>query len=115
MSEPREEKAVDLAAGVSVNTLANVSTLSGKVGDDEVCLVRSGDRFFAVGAHCTHYRGQLAAGLVVGETIRWPLHHACFRLETGEALRAPALHPVTCCRVDQRDGKGFVRVNDSPP
>jgi apoptosis-inducing factor 3 len=115
MSEPREVKAVDLTAGVSVNTLVNVSTLSGRVGDDEVCLVRSGDRFFAVGAHCTHYRGQLADGLVVGETIRCPLHHACFSLETGEALRAPALDPITCWRVDQRDGKVFVREKASPP
>ena len=69
----------------------------------------AGGRFFAVGARCTHYRGHLADGLVVGQTIRCPLHHACFSLETGEALRAPALDPIACWKVEQRDGKVFVR------
>src|SRR5262249_44214900 len=36
-------------------------------------------------------------------------HHACFDLRTGEALRAPSLSPVACWRVEQRDGKIFVR------
>jgi NADPH-dependent 2,4-dienoyl-CoA reductase/sulfur reductase-like enzyme/nitrite reductase/ring-hydroxylating ferredoxin subunit len=104
-----------LTAGVPVAGFVNGSTLAGKVGDDEVVLVRAGGRFFAVGAHCTHYRGALADGLVVGETIRCPLHHACFSLETGDALRAPALDPVSCWRVEERDGKVFVREKTRPP
>jgi len=68
----------DLTAGVRVDSLANGGILAGQVGDDEVVLVRAGEQFFAVGAHCTHYGGLLAEGLVVGGTIRCPLHHACF-------------------------------------
>ena len=109
------EAPLDLRAGVSESSLANNSSLVGKVGDDDVLLVRSGSRFFAVGAHCTHYRGPLADGIVVGDTIRCPLHHACFSLETGEALRAPALDPITCWRVEQRDGKVFVQEKAAPP
>jgi len=103
-----------LTAGVPLAGLSDGSTLAGKAGDDEVVLVRTGGRFFAVGAHCTHYRGALADGLVVGETIRCPLHHACFSLETGEALRAPALDPVSCWRVEESGGKVFVREKAQP-
>ena len=71
---------------------------------------------FAIGATCTHYGGPLAEGLVVDDTVRCPWHHACFSLRTGEALRAPALNPVACWRVEQRDGKAFVRekIEQSP-
>jgi NADPH-dependent 2,4-dienoyl-CoA reductase/sulfur reductase-like enzyme/nitrite reductase/ring-hydroxylating ferredoxin subunit len=100
---------VDLTAGVHVAALSDGGVISGRVGDQEVALVRAGERFFAVGAHCTHYHGALAEGLVVGGTIRCPLHHACFDLTTGEAVRAPALEPFACWQV-QREGEYlFVR------
>jgi NADPH-dependent 2,4-dienoyl-CoA reductase/sulfur reductase-like enzyme/nitrite reductase/ring-hydroxylating ferredoxin subunit len=90
----------------------------GHVGKDEVVLARTGDRFFAVGAHCTHYHGPLAEGLVVGDTVRCPWHHACFSLETGEALRAPALDPIACWRVERTGDQIIVREKlpqPSPP
>jgi apoptosis-inducing factor 3 len=101
--------ATDLAAGVPANSLASGASLAGRVGDDEVLLVRNGDRFFAIGAHCTHYHGALADGLVVGNTVRCPLHHACFDLETGDALRAPALDAIACWRVERSADTVFVR------
>jgi NADPH-dependent 2,4-dienoyl-CoA reductase/sulfur reductase-like enzyme/nitrite reductase/ring-hydroxylating ferredoxin subunit len=98
----------DLTAGVPVDSISS-GTLHGHVGEDEVLVARVGDRIFAVGAYCTHYHGRLADGLVVGDTVRCPLHHACFSLQTGNALRAPALDPIACWRVEQRDGEIFVR------
>ena len=98
----------DLAQGIAHTELAEGSKLTGHVGDEQVLLVRHGDEIFAVGAQCTHYNAPLVEGLVVDGTIRCPWHHACFDLRTGEAVRAPALGPVTCWEVEQRKGKIFV-------
>ena len=67
-----------------------------------------GQEVFATAAHCSHYHGPLAEGLLVGDTVRCPWHHACFSLRTGEAVRAPAFSPIDCWSVEQRDGKVFV-------
>jgi NADPH-dependent 2,4-dienoyl-CoA reductase/sulfur reductase-like enzyme/nitrite reductase/ring-hydroxylating ferredoxin subunit len=99
----------DLAQGVALSTLAEGAMLLGHTQAEPVILVRLGDELFAIGAACTHYSGPLAEGLLVEDTVRCPWHHACFSLRTGEALRAPALNPVSCWRVEQRDGKAFVR------
>src|SRR6476646_11943665 len=99
----------DLSKGVAAASVADRGMLVGRVGDDEVLLARAGDEWFAVGAHCTHYHGALADGLVVGDTVRCPLHHACFSLRSGEALRAPALDPIACWRVERQGETVFVR------
>src|SRR5712664_4152720 len=68
----------DLTQGVPVDRLSDGGMLAGHVGEGEevVLLVQRGDDFFAVGATCTHYGGPLADGLVVGDTVRCPWHHA---------------------------------------
>ena len=99
----------DLTQGIALAELADGGMQVGHVGDEEVLLVRRGTALFAVGAHCTHYHAPLVDGLVVGDTLRCPWHHACFDLRTGEAVRAPALSPITCWSAEQRDGNIFVR------
>jgi NADPH-dependent 2,4-dienoyl-CoA reductase/sulfur reductase-like enzyme/nitrite reductase/ring-hydroxylating ferredoxin subunit len=100
---------LDFRNGFPVGELRDGSMISGQADSEEVILVRRGDEFFAIGGHCTHYGGPLAAGLIVGDTVRCPWHHACFNLRTGEALRAPALDPVPCWRVERLGDKIFVR------
>jgi NADPH-dependent 2,4-dienoyl-CoA reductase/sulfur reductase-like enzyme/nitrite reductase/ring-hydroxylating ferredoxin subunit len=100
---------VDLTRGVSAASIADGGMVAGRVGEADVLLVRSTGEFFAVRAQCTHYRGPLAEGIIVGNTIRCPLHHACFDLATGDALRAPALDPLPCWRVERQGGTVFVR------
>jgi NADPH-dependent 2,4-dienoyl-CoA reductase/sulfur reductase-like enzyme/nitrite reductase/ring-hydroxylating ferredoxin subunit len=105
----------DLAQGIALAELPDGGKLVGHVGQEAVLLVRRGADAFAIGAQCTHYSGPLAEGLLVDETVRCPWHHACFDLRTGEALRAPALSPVSTWRVDERDGKLFVREKRARP
>ena len=106
---------LDLTQGVPFSSLRDGESLLGHVGKKEVIVVRRGDEVFALGALCTHYHGNLADGLVVGDTVRCPLHHACFSLRTGAVLRAPALDPIACWRVERADGKIFVREKLSAP
>ncbi len=109
MADSDNAQGPNLAEGVAAGALQPGGMVVGRVGDDDVLLVRTRDEFFAVGAHCTHYHGPLVEGLVVGDTVRCPLHHACFNLRTGEPLRAPALDPIACWRVERQGGTVFVR------
>ncbi len=108
-SESAPPNGPDLGQGIALRDLPDGGTLAGHAGGEAVLLVRRGEEFFAVGAVCTHYGAPLADGLVVGETVRCPWHHACFSLRTGEALRAPALNPVSCFRIEHRNGSVYVR------
>ena len=103
MSEEKDQATVDLSKGVAASTLTDGGMILGRVGDEEVVLARSGTELFAIRAHCSHYRGPLVKGLVVGDTVRCPWHHACFSLRTGEAIRAPALDPIACWRVEREE------------
>jgi nitrite reductase/ring-hydroxylating ferredoxin subunit len=105
----------DLSQGISLDQLADGKMLVGHVGGEDVLLVRRGQDIFAVGAHCAHYHGPLVDGLVVGDTVRCPWHHACFDLRTGEALAAAALSPIACWPVELRDGKIWVSEKREQP
>src|SRR5579862_4264958 len=96
------------ASGHPSADLADGAMVLGHADGESVVIARAGSEFFAVGATCSHYGGPLAQGLVVGDTVRCPWHHACFSLRTGEALRAPALNPIACWDIEQRDGRVFV-------
>src|SRR5690242_7437022 len=92
----------DLAEGIDASSLKDGAKLLGHANGEPVLLARVKADYFAIGATCTHYGGPLAEGELVGDTVRCPWHHACFSLRNGEALRAPALNPVPCWRVERR-------------
>ena len=118
MGHAKELSGPDLTAGIEVSKLTENEPLLGHANGESVMLVRKGAEIRAVGATCTHYSGPLAEGLVVGETVRCPWHHACFDLRTGEALGAPALDPIPCYEVIRRGDQvvlGARRPRHSPP
>lgn len=108
---------IDLAKGILITQLPDGGIRQGKVGEEDVIVARRGDEVFVVGAHCTHYGGALADGLIVGDEVRCPLHHACFSLRTGQALRAPAFDPISCWRVERNGETVFVKdkIDNSTP
>jgi NADPH-dependent 2,4-dienoyl-CoA reductase/sulfur reductase-like enzyme/nitrite reductase/ring-hydroxylating ferredoxin subunit len=99
----------DFAAGVPLAAIPEGGVLAGRFGDEAVLLARLDDGVHAVGAHCTHYGGPLAEGLVAGDEVRCPWHHACFSLRTGRARRAPAFAPLARWRTEIVGGTVFVR------
>jgi NADPH-dependent 2,4-dienoyl-CoA reductase/sulfur reductase-like enzyme/nitrite reductase/ring-hydroxylating ferredoxin subunit len=103
------DNARDLTAGIAAAELADGAIVQGRVGDQDVIVLKRGSDIFALAAHCTHYHGPLSDGIIVGDTIRCPWHHACFDLRTGEPLRPPALDPVACWRVERDGDKVIVR------
>jgi NADPH-dependent 2,4-dienoyl-CoA reductase/sulfur reductase-like enzyme/nitrite reductase/ring-hydroxylating ferredoxin subunit len=113
MAEGQTPAGPDLTKGVAADFEGD--TLLGHVGEEEVVLARAGAEIYAIDAHCSHYHGPLAEGLVVGETVRCPWHHACFDLRTGEATRAPALNRLTVWQVDREENRIFVRRKREQP
>src|SRR5215472_10824220 len=110
MSEPEKKlDGPDFAQGVQLADIPEGGMILGHVAGEAAVLARRSHELFAIGAECTHYHGPLAEGVLVEDTLRCPWHHACFSLRTGEALRAPALNPVPCWRVELRNGMVYVR------
>jgi NADPH-dependent 2,4-dienoyl-CoA reductase/sulfur reductase-like enzyme/nitrite reductase/ring-hydroxylating ferredoxin subunit len=111
---PSAPSGPDLTLGISQSDVPDNGMLAGHVGDEAVLVARRGADYFAIGATCTHYSGPLAEGLMVGDTVHCPWHHARFSLRTGEAIGAPAFNPVGCWRTEVRDGKVYVREKFEP-
>src|SRR3954454_14828721 len=114
MADTNTTPGPDFRNGFAIQDLPDGGSVLGRVDEEDAILVRRGDQLFAVGAHCTHYHGPLAEGLVVGETVRCPWHHAAFNLRTGEAVRAPALDSISSWRVERVGDKAFVREKQAP-
>ncbi|WOH53293.1 FAD-dependent oxidoreductase [Bradyrhizobium sp. sBnM-33] len=114
VEERAKSSGPDLTQGIALSMFTN-ETLLGHVDDQDVLLVRVGPEIFAVDAHCSHYHGPLAEGLVVGDSIRCPWRNACFDLRTGEATRAPALTPLAVWQIEYEGDCIFVRQKREQP
>ncbi|HSC08227.1 MAG TPA: FAD-dependent oxidoreductase [Steroidobacteraceae bacterium] len=108
MAHATELAGPDFAIGIAMSELPDNMPVLGHARGKALVLIRKGAEVRALDATCSHYGGPLAEGLVVGETLRCPWHHACFDLRTGEAVGAPALNPIACYEVERRGGRVVV-------
>ncbi|MEO7039680.1 MAG: FAD-dependent oxidoreductase [Gemmatimonadaceae bacterium] len=115
MSGEQELKGPDFAAGVPLALIPDGGMLLGHAHGKAVLLSRRDGEVFAISATCTHYSGPLGEGLLVGDTVRCPWHHACFSLRTGEAISAPALDPVSRWEIERRDNDIVVTAEIKAP
>jgi len=109
MGTTPELKGPDLSAGIDAKGLKENEPLLGHAKGESIVLVRRAGEICAVGATCTHYGGPLAEGIVEGDTIRCPWHHARYDLRTGAPTR-PGRDGIPCYRVQQEGGR--VRVGE---
>lgn len=98
----------DLKKGVATDSLKPGEKLIGHADGSPVLLIRDKDNFYAMSARCSHYSAPLEDGLVVGETVRCPWHHACFNYKTGEVTKAPALNSLATWKTEVKNGKVYV-------
>src|SRR5262249_4415577 len=100
MGTTPELKGPDLSAGVDAKELKENEPLLGHANGESIVLVRRAGEVCAVGATCTHYGGPLAEGIVEGDTIRCPWHHAQYDLRSGAPTR-PGRDAIPCYRVQK--------------
>ncbi|MFN3726655.1 MAG: FAD-dependent oxidoreductase [Allosphingosinicella sp.] len=110
MAESAAPTGPDFSGGVKLGDVPAEGILAGHVAGEPVILSSHDGELFAVGGACSHYGAPLAKGLVVGDTVRCPWHHACFNLRSGTAIKAPAFASLPRWKVERDGDIVFVRT-----
>lgn len=75
-----------------------------------IALCNYDGKFYAIDDECTHDRGPLDQGELIGGEIECPRHGARFDVTTGRPTRLPAVRPVCSYVVTVTDGMISVEV-----
>ncbi len=94
-------KAAELQAGTAI-----VVEADGK----QIALCNTGDGFHAIDDMCSHDKGPLGQGTLLGNRIECPRHGAQFDVVTGRALTLPAVRPIKTYKTRVEDGQVEVEV-----
>ncbi|HWI00157.1 MAG TPA: non-heme iron oxygenase ferredoxin subunit, partial [Propionibacteriaceae bacterium] len=96
---------MSLQRACSVADVAHDSAISVEVGRNEVAIVHSNGRFYAIADECSHASIPLSEGDVGEGEIECYLHGSRFDLRTGEPIGLPATEPVAVypCQVSGND------------
>ena len=95
----------DFVRACALADVAPESAISVEVGDEEVAIVQSGGKFYAIADQCSHAAIPLSEGDVEDGEIECYLHGSRFDLATGRPLSLPATEPVAVyrCRISNGD------------
>jgi len=98
---------------VEVARLEDVPTGSIRVVETNgrrIALCNYDGSIYAIADECTHDRGPLDQGELIGKEVECPRHGARFDVTTGRPTRLPAVRPVKTYPVSVTDGKIAVEV-----
>ena len=102
-----------MAHAVAVARVEDVPAGSVKVVEADgrrIALCNYDGTYYAIDDECTHDRGPLDQGELVGREIECPRHGARFDVTTGRPTRLPAVRPVRTYKVSVNDGSIMVEV-----
>jgi nitrite reductase/ring-hydroxylating ferredoxin subunit len=95
----------DFAAVAPVQDVPENSLRRVVVAGAPVTVLRRGDKYFAIGATCSHAGGPLDEGeLQPGDVVQCPWHGSRFRMSDGAVLTGPATAAQPRYDVRVRDG-----------
>ncbi|KAB8331504.1 Rieske 2Fe-2S domain-containing protein [Scytonema tolypothrichoides VB-61278] len=98
------------AVVANINDLKDGEMQQVSVGETKVLLSRLDGKFYAVGAHCSHYKAPLAEGVLSGHYVICPWHNACFNVTNGDQTEPPGLDSLACYTVRIEGEKVIVSV-----
>jgi 3-phenylpropionate/trans-cinnamate dioxygenase ferredoxin component len=81
-----------------------------EAGGRRIALCNYDGSIYAIDDECTHDRGSLDQGELIGREIECPRHGARFDVTTGRPTRLPAVRPVRSYKVEIKDGSIAVEV-----
>jgi 3-phenylpropionate/trans-cinnamate dioxygenase ferredoxin component len=83
-------------------------------GTDQVLVVDTSDRLYAMQGICSHEYFELDKGFLTAGTLTCALHLSRFDLENGEPLDPPAELPLAVYPVVVEDDRIIIEVPDGP-
>ncbi len=87
---PNKEIKIGKVNDIKDGEMKKISVADGK----EILIVKTKGKISALGAYCTHYGASLEEGVLHGDKIICPLHHACFNSHSGDLLEPPAFEAL---------------------
>jgi 3-phenylpropionate/trans-cinnamate dioxygenase ferredoxin component len=100
-----------LVRACALADVAPESALAVEVDGEEVAIVNSGGRYYAIADECSHAAIPLSEGDVGDGEIECYLHGSRFDLATGKPLGLPATEPVAVYRCHVRGDEVLVDVS----
>jgi len=94
-----------------INELQNTNKIKKRISDDlEVLIIRIGNSIFCVENRCSHDEKPLYDGNIHNQEkmIECNYHGARFDLETGKALRMPAVTPINIFKTKLENNKIYI-------
>ncbi|MDD5088335.1 MAG: non-heme iron oxygenase ferredoxin subunit [bacterium] len=102
----------DFTRVCSTREIPEGSARAFRVNGEEIAVVHSDGRFYAISDYCTHEHEHLHDGWIEGHTIECPRHGAQFDLKTGTALSLPATKALGVYEVKVEGEDVMVRMKD---